>query len=108
MVDVDAMSAAWLPVAALIVVRMVTKGAAVAALGPLAGITLKKGLLNGLALTPMSALALMLVQQMAEVNPQIAQQTTAVLLPAVVILQLAGALALLFALRWSGESRSTP
>lgn len=105
MVDVDAMSAAWLPVAALIGVRMVTKAAAVAAFGPLSGITLKKGLLTGLGLMPMSALALMLLQQVTERSPQIAQQTTAVLLPAVVILQLVGALALAFALRWSGEAR---
>jgi Kef-type K+ transport system membrane component KefB len=105
-VDVDAMSAPWLPVISLIVVRIVTKVAAVAAFGPMSGITLKKGALTGLALMPMSALAVMLLQQVTEWNPQIGQQTTAVLLPAVVILQLLGALALVFALRWSGETRN--
>jgi Kef-type K+ transport system membrane component KefB len=106
MVDVDAMSAAWLPVAALIVVRILTKAAAVAAFGPLSGVTLRKGLLTGLGLIPMSALALMLLQQVTDWNPQVAQQTAAVLVPSVVILQLAGALALAFALRVSGESRT--
>jgi Kef-type K+ transport system membrane component KefB len=106
MVDVDAMSAAWLPVAALIVVRILTKAAAVAAFGPLSGVTLRKGLLTGLGLMPMSALALMLLQQVTDWNPQVAQQTAAVLVPSVVILQLAGALALAFALRVSGESRT--
>ncbi|HEX5639563.1 MAG TPA: sodium:proton exchanger, partial [Burkholderiaceae bacterium] len=56
-------------------------------------------------LMPMSALALMLIQQVSERNPQIAQQTTAVLLPAVVILQLAGAFVLALILRRSGEAR---
>jgi hypothetical protein len=54
----------------------------------------------------MSALALMLIQQVSDWNPHIAQQTTAVLLPAVVILQLAGALALALVLRRGGEART--
>ena len=88
MVDVDAIFPAWLPVAALITVRTATKALGVSFFGPLTGVSLKKGFLTGLGLMPMSALALMLIQQVSEWNPQIAQQTTSVLLPAVVILQL--------------------
>ncbi|MGZ9030669.1 MAG: cation:proton antiporter [Burkholderiaceae bacterium] len=106
MVDVDAIFPAWLPVAALIVVRAVTKAVGVSVFGPLSGVSLKKGLLTGVGLMPMSALALMLIQQVSEWNPQIAQQTASVLLPSVVILQLIGALGLVFALRWSGETRT--
>ena len=71
-----------------------------------AKISLKKGFLTAAGLMPMSAVALMLIQQVSGWNPQIAQQTTSVLLPAVVILQLVGAMALVFALRWSGEART--
>jgi Kef-type K+ transport system membrane component KefB len=105
MVDIDAIFPAWLPAAALIAARTATKAIGVTALGPLSGVSLKKGFLTGVGLMPMSAVALMLIQQVSEWNPQIAQQTTSVLLPAVVILQLVGALALAFALRWSGETR---
>jgi NhaP-type Na+/H+ or K+/H+ antiporter len=104
-VDIDALFVPWLPVVALLVVRVAAKTIGVAALGPLSGVTLKKGLLTGLALMPMSALALMLIQQVSEWNPHIAQQTTAVLLPAVIILQLGGALTLALILRRGGEAR---
>jgi Kef-type K+ transport system membrane component KefB len=106
MVDIDAIFPAWLPVTALVAVRIATKALGVSVFGPLSGVSLKKGFLTGVALMPMSALALMLIQQVSEWNPQIAQQTTSVLLPSVVILQLVGALALAFALRWSGETRT--
>jgi len=103
--NVDSLSASWLPVVALVAVRFAAKAAGVAAFGPLSGISRKKSLLTGLALMPMSALALMLIQQVSEWNPLIAQQTTAVLLPAVVVLQLAGAFALALILRRGGEAR---
>jgi Kef-type K+ transport system membrane component KefB len=106
MVDVDAIAPVWLPVAALIAARTVAKALGVSIFGPLSGISLKKGVLTGAGLMPMSALALILIRQVSEWNPQIAQQATSVLLPAVVILQLFGALALVLALRWSGESRT--
>ena len=105
MVDIDAIFPAWLPVAALIALRTATKALGATVFGPLSGISLKKGVLTGVGLMPMSALALMLIQQVSEWNPQIAQQTTSVLLPSVLILQLLGALALVFTLRWSGEQR---
>ena len=105
MVDIDSLFVPWLPVLALLVVRIAAKAIGVAAFGPLSGISLKKGLLTGLALMPMSALAMMLIQQVSEWNPQIAQQTTAVVLPAVVVLQLVGALALALILRRGGEAR---
>ena len=105
-VDVSTVFAAWLPALALIVVRAAAKLLAVGAFGPLTGITLRKGLLTGAGLLPMSAVALMLMQQVSEWNPLMAAQTTSVLLPAVVVLQLLGALALVLALRLSGETRT--
>jgi Kef-type K+ transport system membrane component KefB len=106
MVDFDSLFSAWLPAAALIVVRMAAKLLAVAAFGRMTGVTMRKGLLTGLGLLPMSAVALMLIRQVSEWNPELAQQTTGVLLLSVVILQLGGAVTLALALRWSGEARS--
>jgi Kef-type K+ transport system membrane component KefB len=103
--NIGSLSVPWLPVVALVAVRFAAKAIGVAAFGPWSGISLKKSLLTGFALMPMSALALMLIQQLSEWNPHIAQQTTAVLLPAVVVLQLAGALALALILRRGGEAR---
>jgi len=103
--NIGSLSVPWLPVVALVAVRFAAKAIGVAAFGPWSGISLKKSLLTGFALMPMSALALMLIQQLSEWNPHIAQQTTAVLLPAVVVLQLAGAFALALILRRCGEAR---
>lgn len=105
MVDFDSLLLPGLPVLALIAVRIVAKAIGGAAFGSLSGVTPVKGLLTGLALMPMSALALMLIQQVADWNPQIALQTTAVVLPAVVILQLAGSFGLVLILRRGGEAR---
>lgn len=106
MIDLDAILPVWLPVAALIAARAAAKILGVSIFGPLSGVSLKKGFLTGAGLMPMSALPLILIQQVSEWNPQVAQQATAVLLPSVVVLQLVGALVLVFALRWSGETRT--
>jgi hypothetical protein len=63
-------------------------------------------MLTGIGLLPMSALALMLTQEVSQLNPQLGAQTNAVLLLSVVVLQVAGALALMFTLRASGEARA--
>ncbi|MEP6607140.1 MAG: cation:proton antiporter [Burkholderiaceae bacterium] len=105
-VDLDVLFAAWLPALALVLVRSVCKVAAVGALSPLTGIAWRKGLLTGIGLLPMSALALMLTQEVSLLNPQVGAQTGAVLLLSVVILQVVGALTLMFALRASDEART--
>ncbi len=105
-VDGSVLFAAWLPALALVIVRAICKMSAVTVLAPATGITWRKGILTGMGLLPMSALALMLTQQVSRLNPQLGAQTNAVLLLSVVILQVAGALALMFALRRSGEARA--
>ncbi|MDQ3445534.1 MAG: cation:proton antiporter, partial [Pseudomonadota bacterium] len=104
-IDGRVLFAAWLPAIALVVVRAICKIGAVSVLAPSTGITWRKGMLTGIGLLPMSALALMLTQEVSQLNPQLGAQTNAVLLLSVVILQVAGALALVFALRSSGEAR---
>ena len=105
-VDGRVLFAAWLPAFGLVVVRAVCKIGAVSALAPASGISWRKGMLTGIGLLPMSALALMLTQEVSQLNPQLGAQTNAVLLLSVVILQIAGALTLMFALRASGEARA--
>ena len=105
-VDGRVLFAAWLPALALIIVRAICKIAAVGALAPWTGIAWRKGILTGLGLLPMSALALMLTQEVSQLNPQLGAQTNAVLLLSVVVLQVVGALTLVFALRRSDEART--
>jgi len=104
-VDGSALFGAWLPALALVAVRVACKIAAVGVLAPLTGITLRKGLLTGLGLLSMSATALMLTQQVTELNPSLGAQTSSVLLACVLVLQVVGALTLVYALRASGEAR---
>lgn len=105
MIDGRVLFAAWLPAFALVVVRAVCKIGAVSVLAPATGITWRKGMMTGIGLLPMSALALMLTEEVSQLNPQLGAQTNAVLLLSVVILQVAGALGLVSALRSSGEAR---
>lgn len=105
-VDGSVLFAAWLPALALVVVRAVCKIAAVSALAPLTGITWRKSFLTAIGLLPMSALALMLTQEVTLLSPQVGAQINAVLLLSVVILQVVGALTLMFALRASDEART--
>jgi Kef-type K+ transport system membrane component KefB len=106
-VDGGALFGAWLPATALALVRLGCKVAAVGALAPLTGIPLRKGMLVGLGLLPMSATALMLTEQVTQLNPGLGAQTSSVLLACVLLLQVVGALTLVLALRKSGEARET-
>ena len=56
----------------------------------------------------MSAIALMLTHQVSQIDAQVAATAGNVLLAGVIVFQVAGALALLFALRASGEAREGP
>ena len=105
-VDGSVLFASWLPALALCVVRAICKIGAVSVFAPWTGITWRTGMLTGLGLLPMSALALMLTQEVSLLNPRLGAQTTTVLLLSVVILQIVGALTLMFALRSSGEERA--
>jgi Kef-type K+ transport system membrane component KefB len=105
-IDLTQITAAWVPAAALIAVRVACKVAATTAFAPVTGISWRKGLLTGLGLLPMSALALMLTRQVTELNPELGAQAASVLLASVVLLQVVGTLTLMWALRASGEARS--
>jgi Kef-type K+ transport system membrane component KefB len=96
---------AGVPALMLALVRTFCKIAAVGALAPLTGIGWRKGIYAGIGLLPMSAIALMLTHQVTEMSPRLGAQAGAVVLANVVAFQVIGALALLYALRASGEAR---
>lgn len=107
-VDFGVLLNAGLPALALVLARTACKVTAVALMAPLTGIVWRKGLLVGLGLLPMSAIALMLTQQVTQIDPQLGAQAGAVLLASVIILQIVGALTLVYSLRASGEARTEP
>lgn len=107
-VDLGVLLNAGLPALALVLARTACKVTAVGLMAPLTGIVWRKGLLIGLGLLPMSAIALMLTQQVTQIDPQLGAQAGAVLLASVIIFQIVGALTLVYSLRSSGEARTEP
>lgn len=107
-VDLGVLLSAGLPALALVLARAACKVLAVSVLAPLTGIVWRKGMLTGLGLLPMSAMALMLAQPVAQFDPQLGAQAGAVLLAGVIIFQIVGALTLVYSLRASGETRAEP
>jgi NhaP-type Na+/H+ or K+/H+ antiporter len=84
--------------------RFVGKSLGVFVLAPFSGARAGSAGLLCLALTPMSGLALALVQETTAVYPDFGAQIGAILLAAVLVLELVGPLAVQFALRRSGEA----
>jgi len=107
-VDLGVLLNAGLPALAVVLARSACKVTAVGLMAPLTGIVWRKGLLIGLGLLPMSAIALMLTQQVTQIDPQLGAQAGAVLLASVIVFQIVGALTLVYALRSSGEARMEP
>lgn len=102
-------SLAWAPALALVLARIVAKTTSLTALARASGLGWRKGAYVGLALTPMAAMAPLLVSQLALVSVSVAQQVQAVVLPAALVMSVLGTLVLMWALQRSGESteRST-
>jgi Kef-type K+ transport system membrane component KefB len=84
--------------------RFVGKSLGVLAIAPFAGARAGSAGLLCLALTPMSGLALALVHEATAVYPDFGADVGAILLSAILILELLGPLAVQFALRKSGEA----
>jgi len=104
--ELDALVAvAWIG-AAYAVARLVGKTLGVVLFAPLAGLSLRKAGLLGLALSPMSTVALAMVQLTGASYPEVAAQLGAIVLAAVLIFEVIGPLATLVALRLAGEARA--
>ena len=96
--------AAALPVAAFILLRFAGKSAALLAFGPLSGIRPRGAALLAIALLPLSGSAVVMVRDTTSLYPAFGKELAAVVLSAVVILELIGPLAAQFALRSAREA----
>lgn len=96
--------AAAATVAAYIAVRFLGKSAALFAFGPLSGIRPGGAGLLAVALLPLSGSAVVMVRDTTSLYPEFGRELAAVVLSAVVILELLGPLATQFALRRAREA----
>lgn len=100
--------AAAAAVAAYIVLRFLGKAAGLLIFGKLSGIPPGGAGLVALALLPMSGLAVVMVRDTVSLYPTFGRELAAVVLSAVVVLELIGPLATQFALRRAGEAHPEP
>jgi Kef-type K+ transport system membrane component KefB len=91
-------------VAAFVVLRFLGKALAILLFGRLSGIPPGGAGLLALALLPMSGLAVVMVRDTTSLYPSFGRELAAVVLSAVVVLELFGPLATQFALRRAGEA----
>jgi Kef-type K+ transport system membrane component KefB len=103
-IDLALVPAGAAAAAALIAARAAGKALGVVALGPASGLPLRKAALLSLALTPMSAVAVILVRETAGRYPEFDATFAPVAVAAVLILELVGPLAARFALVRAGEA----
>jgi len=91
-------------VAAFVVMRFLGKALAILVFGRLSGIPPGGAGLLAIALLPMSGLAVVMVRDTVSLYPSFGRELAAVVLSAVVVLELLGPLATQFALRRAGEA----
>jgi Kef-type K+ transport system membrane component KefB len=106
-IDLRLVPAGLLAGAALIAARYVGKTLGVVALGRWSGLGMRKSSMVALGLMPMSGLAVLLVQETAQMYPEFAPQIRTVVVSAVAIMEVLGPLLLQFALRRSGETNGS-
>ncbi len=103
-IDIWSWPATALWVIAFLVVRAAAKLLAPVLLARFNGLSFRQGLWLGIALQPMSGLTVLLVQSATALYPDLGSQFQAIVLSALVILELGGPSAVQFALRRAGES----
>lgn len=103
-IDLRSVLAGGLVALALVLVRVATKVAAVVLLARPSKLVLRKALLLGLALSPMSSLAILLADLPAAGAPELASQIGSVVMGIVVVMELIGPVICAFALRAAGEA----
>ncbi len=112
LVSIVAARADWsLPVAglvlALIAVRTVAKIAGVAIANPGSGASWKQAFWVGCAMSPMSAVALLITSNFVTASPLLGNMITQVALPAILLMEIVGAVLATIAIHAAGEA-STP
>lgn len=98
-------TAAAAAIAAFIVMRFLGKAVAVVALAPQAGLSFRAGGLLAVALLPLSGQAVVMVRDTISLYPSFGRELAAVVLSAVVVLELVGPIATQLALKRAGEAR---
>ncbi len=109
LVAVAAAQSSWNPavaggVLALLLARAVAKVAGVALGNPGSGLRWGQALWAACALWPMSSVALLLVSELARAWPALGAQIAAVALPAILLMEVVGAVAATVAIHRAGES----
>ena len=109
LVAVAAAQSSWNPavaggVLALLVARAVAKVAGVALGNPGSGLRWGQAVWVGCTLWPMSSVALLLVSELAQASPALGLQIGAVALPAILLMEVLGAVAATVAIDRAGES----
>jgi Kef-type K+ transport system membrane component KefB len=100
-------SAGW-AAAAFVAARAAAKIGGVLAFAPLGGVRARQALALGATLLPMSSLALLLQHDVVRLYPEFGQPLAAVLLAAVIVMEIAGPLAVQWGLRFAGETPPEP
>ncbi len=90
--------------AAFVAARLAGKMLGILLFAPLSGLARGKAVLLGVGMLPMSAIAVVMVQGASALYPEFGAKLSAIVLSAVVILELVGPLATQWALRRSGEA----
>lgn len=100
-------SAGWVA-AAFVAARTAAKFAGVLLFAPLGGVRVRQALALGATLLPMSSLALLLQHDVVRLYPEFGQSLAAVLLASVIVMEIAGPLAVQWGLRFAGETPPEP
>jgi Kef-type K+ transport system membrane component KefB len=109
LVSVVAAQADWNPavastVLAWVAARSVAKVAGVLLANPGSGTSWRQALGTGLAMAPLSSLALLLVSQVAVASPALGPRVAAIALPAILLMEVFGAILATFVIYQAGES----
>ena len=102
--DLELLPAGAVAGAVLVAARYVGKTVGVFALAPASGLSMRKASLLALSLMPMSGVALILVNDMSQLFPGLGSAVAAVVVSAIVLLEVLGAAAAYFALVRAGEA----
>lgn len=101
----DALMLGGLSAILLIAIRLLAKCSGVALFGTFGGLSVRQSLALGVALTPMSAVAFLLVEDIRGIYPEFGAQIGAVVLSMVAILQLLGPIGVQWALDLCNETK---
>lgn len=98
-----ALAAGGLAILAFVGARMAGKMAGILAVAPIGGLTLRQCAGLGMAMTPMSSMALLMHYDISRLFPAFAQDLGAVFLGGVIVMEILGPLLVQYGLRVAGE-----